>query len=199
MNSAQECMPVKTVSVRSNDAAWMTNEIRALIKQRGKIHKKAKRSNSKKDWDNFRAFRNDVISKIRKRKIEYFDKRTEKISNPERFGNKDWWKFVHSIPPISFTLYKLSRKALKTMYKSFTLPLFDYADIIFVMTKCVRQHKIVKGGKLQKSKSSLICVTIAEGSTNALPVSTSIPAHFCIPVYLYNKNVLLRCLINDIL
>ena len=69
----------------------------------------------------------------------------------------------------------------------------------FVVTKCVRQHKVVKGGKLQKSESSLICVIIAEGSTNALPVSSSIPAHFCIPVALYNKNVLLRCLINDIL
>ena len=67
-----------------------------------------------------------------------------------------------------------------------------------VMTKCVRQHKIVKGGKLQKYESSLICVIVAEGSTNALPVSTSIPAHFCIAVFLYN-NVLLRCLINDIL
>ena len=97
MNSAQECMPVKTVSVRSNDAAWMSNEIRELIKQRGKIHKKAKRSNLKKDWDNFRAFRNDVISKIRKRKIEYFDELTEKISNPESIGNKDWWKLVDSI------------------------------------------------------------------------------------------------------
>ena len=46
---------------------------------------------------------------------------------------------------------------------------------------------------LQKSESSLISVIIAEGSTNALPVSTSIPADFCIPVTLYNKNVLLRC------
>ena len=69
----------------------------------------------------------------------------------------------------------------------------------FVMTKCVRQHKIVKDGNLLKSESSLICVIIAEGSTNALPVSTSISAHFCIPVSLYNKNVLLRCLIKDIL
>ena len=67
------------------------------------------------------------------------------------------------------------------------------------MTKCVRQHKVVKGGKLQKSESSLICVIIAEGSTDALLVSTSIPADFCIPVSLYNKNVLLLCLINDIL
>ena len=69
----------------------------------------------------------------------------------------------------------------------------------FVMTKSVRQHKIVKGGKLQKSESPFICVIIAEGSTNALPVSTSILAHFCIPVSLHNKNVILRCLINDIL
>ena len=67
------------------------------------------------------------------------------------------------------------------------------------MTKCVRQHKIVKGGKLKNSESSLICVVTAEGSTNALPVFTSILAHFCIPVSLYNKNVLLRCLINVIL
>ena len=67
------------------------------------------------------------------------------------------------------------------------------------MTKCIFQHKIVKVDKLQKSESSLICVIIAEGSTNALPVSTGTPAHFYIPVSLYNKNVLLRCLINDIL
>ena len=44
-----------------------------------------------------------------------------------------------------------------------------------------------------------ICVVIAEGSTNALSVSKSILAHFCIPVSLHNKNALLRCLINDIL
>ena len=69
-----------------------------------------------------------------------------------------------------------------------------------MMTKSVCQHKIVKGGKLQQSESSLICVVIAEeGPTIALPVSTSVPAHFCIQVSLYNKNVLLRCLINDIL
>ena len=68
-----------------------------------------------------------------------------------------------------------------------------------MIANCVRQHKVIKGGKLQKSESSLICVIIAEGSTNAVPVSTSIRAQFCIPVSLYNKNVLLRCLINDIL
>ena len=66
------------------------------------------------------------------------------------------------------------------------------------MTKSVCQHKIIKGGKLQKSESFLICVIIAEGSTNALPVFISILAHFCIPVSLHNKNVL-QCLISDVL
>ena len=65
----------------------------------------------------------------------------------------------------------------------------------FVMTKSVHQHKIIKGGNLQESESPLMCVVIAEGSTNALPVSISILAHFCIPVSLHNKNVL-QCLIN---
>ena len=55
-------------------------------------------------------------------------------------------------------------------------------------TKSVRQRKIVKTDKLQKSESSLICVIIAEESINDLPVSTSILAHFCIPVsFLYKK------------
>ena len=64
----------------------------------------------------------------------------------------------------------------------------------FVMNQIIPQNKIVKGGKLWRSESSLICVFIAEGSTNALPVSTNILAHFCIAVSLHNKNVLLRCL-----
>ena len=67
------------------------------------------------------------------------------------------------------------------------------------MTKSVRQHKSVKGSKLQKPESSLICVIIAEGYTNAMPVSISIPAQFCVSVSLHKKNVLLRCMINDIL
>ena len=67
------------------------------------------------------------------------------------------------------------------------------------MTKSVRQHKVVKGGKLQKSQSSLICVVIAEASINALPVVIRILAHFCIPVSVHNKNVFLGFLINDIL
>ena len=40
------------------------------------MHKKTKRSNQKADCDNFRTFRNNVISKVRKRKLDNFDERT---------------------------------------------------------------------------------------------------------------------------
>ena len=91
----------------------MTNEIRLLIKQRGKMHKKAKRSNLKADWDNFRTFRNNVNSKVRKSKLDYFDELTEKISNQERFGSKDWWKLVKSILRKKASALRKSPQCLK--------------------------------------------------------------------------------------
>ena len=44
----------------------------------------------------------------------------------------------------------------------------------FVTTKSVGHDKIARGGKLQESESSLICVIIAGGSANALPLFISI-------------------------
>ena len=35
------------------------------------MHQKAKRGNLKADWGNFFTFRNDVICKVRKRKLDY--------------------------------------------------------------------------------------------------------------------------------
>ena len=66
-----------------------------------------------------------------------------------------------------------------------------------VITKSVRQQNIFIGGKLQESVSSLICFVTAEGSADPAPVFMGTLAHFCIPVSLYSKNVLLQCLIND--
>jgi len=53
--------------------------------------------NRKADWDNFCTFRNNIISKVWKRKFDYFDELTEKLFKHERFGNKHWKKLVTSI------------------------------------------------------------------------------------------------------
>ena len=62
---AKQCIPVKTVLVRQNDAQWMNDEIQQLIVKRNKRHKKAKQTNLGADWGRFRKVRNYVISRIR--------------------------------------------------------------------------------------------------------------------------------------
>ena len=94
MSLAKQCMPSKLVTIRSRDAAWFNNEIRQLIKKRNKLHKRAKSSNLQTDWQTFRAIRNEVIDKVRKRKLEYQNELNETVIDPAKFGQKEWWKIV---------------------------------------------------------------------------------------------------------
>ena len=83
------CMPVKTVTIRSKDAAWINADIRWAIKQKYRVFKKAKRSNKDEDWRAYRTYR-----KIRDRKLEYLNELDLKASDPKHFGTKEWWKLV---------------------------------------------------------------------------------------------------------
>ena len=53
--------------------------------------------------------------------------------------------------------------------------------------------------ELEKSWNVTLLQVWRMPSFKSLPVLTSILATFCNPVFLHNKNVLLQCLINDIL
>ena len=122
---AKQCMPTKTVKVRSNDTPWMTDELRCSIVKRNKMYKKAKLSAKAEDWEHFRVYRNELTNKIRLRKIEYLNDLNGKVSDPLLFGNKQWWKLVNKflnrkgvnndeIPPISYngkTYYSNKEKA----------------------------------------------------------------------------------------
>jgi len=46
----------------------MNGYIRKLIRQRRKLHKKAKQTNKPNDWAHFRKLRNLVINEVRKQK-----------------------------------------------------------------------------------------------------------------------------------
>ena len=113
LNIAKQCMPVKTIIVRSNDAPWINNEIKLLIAEKYKVHKTAKQSNKTEDWANFRQIRNTLTSKIRQRKIDYINELDSNVSDPNKFGKKEWWRLVNAffskkglesdnIPPIDF-------------------------------------------------------------------------------------------------
>ena len=60
LETAKRCMPTKTVTNRSDNPLWFTNDIRTLINRRNKLHKKAKRTDSPQDWTNFRQLRNEI-------------------------------------------------------------------------------------------------------------------------------------------
>ena len=87
--AACNCMPVKTVTILSKDAAWINADIRWAIKQKYRVFKKAKRSNKDEDWRAYRIYR-----KIRDRKLEYLNELDLKASDPKHFGTKEWWKLV---------------------------------------------------------------------------------------------------------
>ena len=56
-------MPMKTVTICSRDAPWFTKELRHLIKQRNKIHKKAKRTDSPQDLKQFHRLEIKLLNK----------------------------------------------------------------------------------------------------------------------------------------
>ena len=96
MSVASLCMPVKEVTMRDDDAPWITNAIKTLIKRKNNIHRLAKRTNANWAWALFRRTRNELTDTIRHRKAEYTSELDSKISSPNLFGTKDWWKLVKS-------------------------------------------------------------------------------------------------------
>ena len=50
-NTAKKCMPVKTISVQQCDKPWITEEIKQMIRNKNKLHKKkAKIFNTDQSW-----------------------------------------------------------------------------------------------------------------------------------------------------
>ena len=63
--------PTHTRRVRSNTLPWMTDQIRALITQRNFHHKKAQKTGSSYDWQEYRSLRNRITVTIKETKRAY--------------------------------------------------------------------------------------------------------------------------------
>ena len=89
---ARKNIPHKIIRVRQNDAPWMHNEIRKLIRKRKRIHKRAKASNNDQNiWEQYRKTRNEVVSAIRKAKNNYYNKLAG-LADKNVKNSKLWWK-----------------------------------------------------------------------------------------------------------
>ena len=95
INAAKTSIPNKYVNIRPNDVPWFQSNIRKLIRQRKRLHKKAKIINSDLAWAIFRKKRNDVTTAIRKCKSDFKENLIKKI-NESSLGAKNWFKMAKS-------------------------------------------------------------------------------------------------------
>ena len=65
LNLAREYIPNKVIKIMTDDKPWYNSELRRLSGKKKNLHRKAKRTNSPADWNNFRMIRNLYTGKIR--------------------------------------------------------------------------------------------------------------------------------------
>ena len=89
-------VPVKKITIRPNDKPWMNREIKLKIRQRNRVHKKARSGSSQQHWENYRQKRNEVIDLIRKAKKTYYEN-LEKCLCDKTLPPSKWWKIANSV------------------------------------------------------------------------------------------------------
>ena len=70
----------------------MTTSIRKLIKKRHKLHKKAKRSKLRADWENFREARRSIKKVIKKAESDYVKDSIDDL----KLDQRAFWKYIRS-------------------------------------------------------------------------------------------------------
>ena len=74
----------------------MNNAIRRKMRQRNRVHYKAKVTQSNYQWSKYRTLRNEVIDMVRKAKNKYKQKITSQIQDKSIPPGK-WWRIVKSL------------------------------------------------------------------------------------------------------
>ena len=64
--------PIKTVKLRHKPNPFITEDIRDLMKVRDRLHKRARRTGRREDWEAFKELRNRVKFVLRKAEREYY-------------------------------------------------------------------------------------------------------------------------------
>lgn len=87
--------PIKTIKIKQKPNPSLTSEIKKRITYRNKLHKKAKKSGSKEQWDEFRKLRKEIKIAIKEAECTYFNKEIK-----EHEGNTSaMWKTIRRALP----------------------------------------------------------------------------------------------------
>ena len=86
----KECIPNKSIRVRTSDPPWITTLLKKLIRKRKRLYRKAKRTHLERHWIKFRQLRNETNTMICNSKQQYYDNIAEKLKS-KSLSSKDWW------------------------------------------------------------------------------------------------------------
>ena len=99
MDLSKQCIPNKSVRVKSPDPPWITSSVKKHSRARRRLYRKAKQTDNVEHWNRFRRHRNKTLSLIRKAKQLHIDKLKEKLTS-NQLSSKDWWATLkHFISP----------------------------------------------------------------------------------------------------
>ena len=96
LRAAQEYVPHKVITVRPGQIPWLYSSVRKLIRQRKRLHKRAKKLNTFDAWAAFRIKRNETVKAIRKAKSDYLNNVCSSLNNPS-CDSKTWYKLAKQI------------------------------------------------------------------------------------------------------
>ena len=71
LSAVESPIPSKIVTIRKGGPKWLSGNIRIMIRQKNRIHRKAKHFNNPMHWNKFRKIRNEVTSLVRTAKDKY--------------------------------------------------------------------------------------------------------------------------------
>ena len=101
-------IPNEVITVFENDAPWMTNELKKIIKRKQRIFQRWKKNRSMKTKENLNKLQETLKVKIDEAKCKYNEKLVNKLNDPKS-SHKTFWsaykKFLNkrkttNIPPI---------------------------------------------------------------------------------------------------
>ena len=87
--------PVKSIKVSAKSIPFMTSEIKNLIIERDRCHRKARTSGAESDWCKFRELRRNVKLQLRKAEIVYIQ---EQIKDSKGDSNCIWKTIRQCLP-----------------------------------------------------------------------------------------------------
>ena len=108
LSLTKECIPNKSIRVRTSDPPWITTLLKKQIRKRKRLYRKANQTNLERHWIKFRQLRNETNTMIRNSKQQIYDNIAEKLKS-KSLSSKDWWSTLKTfispylksaIPPI---------------------------------------------------------------------------------------------------